>query len=354
MIKNIQRELNNNDGILITKKENKFYLTNFTGSGGYLFISKNKTFFLLDGKYINQAKKQTKNIEILNIEGIGFFKTFEKLLKDENIKNVYFESSSITYSFYELLNKLNIKLIPKENIVENLRVIKSNKEIELIKQSCKVAESAILNGLKSFKSGMSEKELALNIEYNARLLNADSIDFIIVASGTNGSQPHIRPTDKKINTGEFVTIDFGIVYSGYHSDVTRTFLIGEVSGVLKNIYQIVYEAQQLGISLVKPGASTKYIDTQVREFISEKGYGKYFVHGLGHGIGINGHEEPFLNQNCETILKENMTLTIEPGIYIDGVGGVRIEDTVVVTENGCETLTKLSKNMGEILNVKQL
>lgn len=348
MIDKIQKQLKSNESFLITKKENKFYLSNFTGSGGYLLITKEKSYLFLDGKYITQAKSQTSNIEIINIENIKFIDALEELLLTSHINTLLFESTHLTYDFYLQLKTLSVDLSPKSNIVEKIRIIKSDREIDLIKESCIIAETAILRGIKSFKLGMTEQELALNIEYNAKLLGAEAIDFIIVASGENGAQPHIRPTDKKILSTELVTIDFGIVYRGYHSDITRTFPIGGVSKKLKKIYNIVYKAQELGISLIKPGITTKYIDSRVRNFIEDQGFGDFFIHGLGHGIGINGHEEPFLNKNSETVLKKSMVITIEPGIYIKTLGGVRIEDTVVVTEDGALSLTTLNKEYKEV------
>lgn len=348
MIDKIQKQLKSNEGFLITKKENKFYLSNFTGSGGYLLITKEKSYFFLDGKYITQAKNQTSNIEIINIENIKFIDVLEKFLLVSHINTLLFESTYITYDFYLKLSTLPLKLSPQSNIVEKIRIVKSDKEVDFIKKSCAIAETAILKGIESFKLGMTERELALNIEYTAKLLGAEAIDFIIVASGENGAQPHIRPTDKKILSNEFITVDFGIIYKGYHSDITRTFAIGGVSKKLKKIYNIVYEAQNLGVSLVKPGVTTKYIDSCVRNFIESKGFGDYFIHGLGHGIGINGHEEPFLNKISEIVLEKNMVITIEPGIYIKTLGGVRIEDTVVVTEDGALSLTTLNKKYKEI------
>ena len=238
--------------------------------------------------------------------------------------------------------------IESEDLVENRRIIKKYDEIEKLKKSCDIAQKAIKRALDEFKINMSEKDLADNIERNAKKLGAEKIDFIIVVSGKRGALPHGRPTDKKIKLGELITIDFGCIYKGYHSDITRTYSVGEVNLKLKEIYSIVKEAQQLGVSMIKPEINTKDIDKAVREYIKNAGFGECFVHGLGHGIGIEGHEKPFLNEYENSVLKAGMVLTIEPGIYIPELGGVRIEDTVLVTNDNYELLTTISKEFKEV------
>ncbi|MHA4990272.1 M24 family metallopeptidase [Cetobacterium somerae] len=340
--------LKKNQGLFVIKKENKFYFSNFTGSGGYLFITKKNKYILIDEKYEKQAQEQCKEFSIIILKHKSFLQYLREIGEKEGIEELVFEENAVVFSLYKELKKLPFKLVESENLIESQRVIKKKFEIELIKKSCNIAQSAILSALSEFEVGMTEKELAAKIEDSSKRLGADKIDFLIVVSGKRGVLPHGRPTDKKIELGELLTIDFGCVYKGYHSDITRTYGVGDINSQLKEIYNIVKEAQNLGISMVKPGANTKDIDRVVREYISGKGYGEYFIHGLGHGIGIEGHEKPFLNWKEESILKVGMTLTIEPGIYLPEIGGVRIEDTLLVEETECEMLTTISKEFKEI------
>ncbi|MGL5780456.1 aminopeptidase P family protein [Cetobacterium sp.] len=340
--------LKENQGLLVIKKENKFYLSNFTGSGGYLLITSKKKYILIEGKYEKQAQEQCKEFSIIILKDKNFVQCLREICEKNGIEELIFEENEVVYSLYKEFKKLPLKLIESENLIENKRVIKRCDEIEAIKKSCDIAQKAIKDALDEFKINMSEKTLADNIERNAKKLGAEKIDFIIVVSGKRGALPHGRPTDKKIELGELVTIDFGCIYKGYHSDITRTYGIGEVNLKLKEIYSVVKEAQQLGVSMIKPEINAKEIDKAVREYIKNRGFEEYFVHGLGHGIGIEGHEKPFLNEYESNVLKAGMVLTIEPGIYIPELGGVRIEDTILVTNNGCEILTTISKEFEEI------
>lgn len=340
--------LKENQGLLVIKKENKFYLSNFTGSGGYLLVTSKKKYILIEGKYEKQAQEQCKEFSIVVLRDKNFLECLREICKKNDIEELIFEEDTVVYSLYKELEKLPFKLVESGNLLENQRVIKKYNEIEILKKSCDIAQKAIEMALDEFTIDMNEKDLADSIERNAKKLGAEKIDFIIVASGKRGALPHGRPTDKKIELGELVTIDFGSIYRGYHSDITRTYAVGKVSLKLKEIYDIVKEAQQLGVSMIKPEMDTKEIDKVVREYIKNAGYGEYFVHGLGHGVGIEGHEKPFLNEYENNILKAGMVLTIEPGIYIPELGGVRIEDTVLVTNNGYELLTTIPKEFKEI------
>lgn len=340
--------LKENQGLLVIKKENKFYLSNFTGSGGYLLITSKKKYILIEGKYEKQAQEQCKEFSIVVLKDKNFVQCLREICERDGVEELIFEENTVVYSLYKKLQKLPFKLIESEDLVENRRIIKKYDEIEKLKKSCDIAQKAIKRALDEFKINMSEKDLADNIERNAKKLGAEKIDFIIVVSGKRGALPHGRPTDKKIKLGELITIDFGCIYKGYHSDITRTYSVGEVNLKLKEIYRVVKEAQQLGVSMIKPEINTKDIDKAVREYIKNAGFGECFVHGLGHGIGIEGHEKPFLNEYENSVLKAGMVLTIEPGIYIPELGGVRIEDTVLVTNDNYELLTTISKEFKEV------
>lgn len=340
--------LRENQGLLVVKKENKFYLSNFTGSGGYLLITSKKKYILIEGKYKKQAQEQCKEFSIVVLKDKNFVQCLREICENNGVEELIFEENTVVYSLYKELQKLPFKLVESKNLVENQRAIKRYDEIEIIKKSCNIAQKSIERALDEFEINMSEKDLADNIERNAKKLGAEKIDFIIVVSGERGALPHGRPTDKKIELEELLTIDFGCIYKGYHSDITRTYSIGEVNFKLKEIYDVVKEAQQLGVSMIKPGINTKEIDRVVREYIKSAGFGEYFVHGLGHGIGVEGHEKPLLNECENNILKAGMVLTIEPGIYIPELGGARIEDTVLVTNDSYELLTTISKEFKEI------
>lgn len=333
-----------NQGLILFKKENIYYISKFTGSKSIVFLTNDKNYIFIQDKYVNQAKEQCKNFEIISTKDINVIEVIKKLSLENAINEIFFEEESISLLQYRELKKLNLILISGDILLSNMRVIKSQDELKLISSSCEIVDKSILSVMKKIKLPITEKELAILLELEVKKLGADSIDFLIVVSGERGALPHGRPSDKELKINELVTIDFGVIYKGYHSDITRTIPLGnKINEELKKIYNIVKEAQELGLSLVKEGANTRYIDNQVREFMKKFGYDKYFVHGLGHGIGIEGHELPYLNENEEYILKENMVITIEPGIYIQGIGGVRIEDTVIVTKTGYINLTPSSK-----------
>lgn len=338
-----------NQGLILFKKENIFYISKFTGSKSIVFLTANKKYIFLQDKYLTQAREQCKDFEIISTKNINVMEIISNLSLQSSINEIYFEEESISLLQYCELKKLNLALIPGDTLLTEMRIIKSQDELNLISSSCKIVDNAISSVIEKIKLPMTEKQLSLLLEIEAKKLGADSIDFLIISSGKRGAIPHGRPSEKKLALNEFITIDFGVIYKGYHSDITRTFALGNnIDKELLKIYNIVNKAQNLGLSLVKEGVSTKYIDTEVRKFIKKHGYEKFFIHGLGHGVGIEGHELPYLNEKEEYILKENMVITIEPGIYIQDIGGVRIEDTVIVTKDGYINLTPSSKEYKEI------
>lgn len=349
MFKELQKKLKENESFLATKKENKFYLSQFTGSGGYIFITKNNQYFLGAGKYVEQVKIQSPDFEIVNLENKIFQEELEKIISVEKIEKIIFENENILYKDYKIIKNLNVELIENEKVLWELRERKSQRELEKIQKSCEIVEKAIYNTLeKNQVMGKTERELALLLEMEAKRLGANEIDFLIVVSGERGALPHGRPSDKMIEDGDFLTIDFGTIYEGYHSDTTRTFFVGDIEKVnpkLLEIYEIVKKAQELGVSLAKVGKCVGEIDLEVRNYITSKGYGEYFVHGLGHGVGLEGHEAPTLNKSSKEILDKNMVITVEPGIYIKDIGGVRIEDTLYITEEGAVSFMKTSKEL---------
>ncbi|MBW1973591.1 MAG: aminopeptidase P family protein [Deltaproteobacteria bacterium] len=333
------------DGILISRIENVRYLSGFTGDTAILLIGNDLRFLLTDGRYTLQAKEGVIGFKIIEIkkavEGLA------DLLKSYHLKRIGFESDVITYDLYQDLTKrINfVEWIPIKEEIQSLRAIKEDKEILLIKEAAKMADDALKSIFHLIKPGAVEKDLSLALEFEIKK-RADDIAFdIIVASGANSAMPHAVPSKKKIDKGDFIIIDFGAKYKGYHSDETVTFGIGFLDDNKKKIWQIVKDAQAFAFEVIKPNIEAKKVDETARNYIDSKGYGKYFSHGTGHGVGLAIHEYPYITSLESGILKENMVFTVEPGIYIPNLGGVRIEDTIVVTNDGFKVLTNYPKEV---------
>lgn len=336
---------NNVDALLITNLNNIYYLSLFDGTTATLLHTKEEKYIFVDSRYYEQAKKQTDGYIVILIKFNNLYDILNNIIIEKNIKILGFENQ-INYSEYEILfNKLNVQ--QKAISLKNIREIKNESEISIIKKACEITDRAFEHILKFIKVGLSENDI--NVELQKFILdnNATGLAFkTIVASGVRSSLPHGVATNKLIENNDFITIDFGIIYNGYCSDITRTFAIGNnLNDKLVEIYNVVKEAQQLAINAIKPGVKAKDIDFIARNFIEKAGYKEYFNHGLGHGIGLDIHEEPYINSSSNSILEENHIITIEPGIYIPGLGGVRIEDDILVTKDGCISLTKADKNL---------
>ena len=337
------------DAILIRKPENLFYFSGFNGDSSVLFISKNFRKLITDGRYIEQAERQAKNFETIRHKE-GLFVKLADEIKNSNVKVLGFEGKFFTFDEHANLKEKIPDVELKSVEVDSLRQIKDAAEISYISQACAVADKAFAEILNFIKAGVREIEIAAEMEYRMRKLGAERIAFdTIVASGVRSSLPHGRASDKIIENGDFVTLDFGAVVNGYHSDMTRTICVGKASSRQREIYNAVLNAQLYGLEVIKVGDSGKAIDEKVRERLKNLGFGEYFGHGLGHSLGLEIHEEPRLSplSKCES-LEVNMLVTDEPGVYIPDFGGVRIEDTVLVTSNGAVPLTKSPKNLLEI------
>ncbi|ABB14332.1 M24 family metallopeptidase [Carboxydothermus hydrogenoformans] len=331
----------------ITKRENVRYIAGFTGSSGAVLITPEKNYFITDFRYVEQATKQCPGFIIEKHEDTIYSRVAE-LLKGLKIDTLYFEGDALSFKDYrELSEKASgVNLVSLPEIVDELREIKDKGEVEVIKKACAIADAAFNHLLKKLTPGMSEKEVAWELEKFMREAGAEDIAFeTIVASGERGALPHGVASEKKIVSGEMVTLDFGAKYQGYHSDITRTVAIGEPSEKMLEIYDVVLEAQEAALQAVRPGALAVDVDRVARDIIAKAGYAEYFGHGLGHGVGLNIHEGPRLSPKGKAVLQPGMVVTIEPGIYLPGSGGVRIEDTVLVTESGFEVLTRSPKNL---------
>lgn len=326
------------------------YLAYFTGTAGHILITQTKQFFFVDYRYKEQAEEQVHGLEIISIRNSTFFKEIMCLLEEENIRSVGLEDTMTYRLFMKLKKNLfdNIDVVVTSGLVEALREIKDESEIATIQKACEITDKAFSYIIGVIKPGISEIKVANELNFFMRNLGATDISFsTIVASGLRSAMPHGVASDKKICRGEIVTLDFGCYYQGYVSDMTRTIFVGEPDPLLKKIYSIVLEAQERAIAFAKDGVSGRDYDGVAREFINKKGYEDQFFHGLGHGIGLEIHEAPSFSIDIpESVkLKTGQVVTAEPGIYISGLGGVRIEDDLVVTKDGARLLTQSPKEL---------
>lgn len=334
------------DGMLITSGYNRRYITNFTGTAGVAVVSAEKAVFITDFRYVEQANEQIEEFEIVQHKGL-IIEEIAKQVERLGIKNLGFEQQHVTFAEFASYNKsIQVQLVPVSDVVEKLRLIKTDSEIKILKEAAKIADAAFEHILTFIRPGVTELDVSNELEFFMRKQGAVSSSFdIIVASGYRSALPHGVATQKTIEKGELVTLDFGAYYKGYCSDITRTVAVGDVSDQLKTIYNVVLQAQLRGMSGIKAGMTGKEADALTRDYISEKGYGEYFGHSTGHGLGMEVHEGPALSVRSDTLLQPGMVVTVEPGIYIANVGGVRIEDDTVVTLEGNESLTHSTKEL---------
>ena len=331
------------DGILFVSLENIRYLCGFTGSDGALVITQKDSFFLTDSRYWTQADEEVKGARVIHykkkMEGIF------SLLSDLKLGEVGFESAFLSFSAYQFLTERfagKTRLVPLENDLKNLRAVKDPPELTLLRRAIDISSNAFSKATEMLKEGVVEREVALEMESLMKRSGAEAIGFdIIIASGKRSALPHGKASDKRIEKGDFILIDFGSGFQGYHSDQTRTVVCGSPSPEQRKIYQIVKEAHDKAIEKVQPGTPIGEVDGAARDHIRNQGYGEYFGHGTGHGIGLAVHEDPAVNGENKGLLQEGMVLTIEPGIYLPDWGGVRIEDMVLVTHHGVEVMTYL-------------
>ena len=340
------------DAVLCTHEANRFYAAGFHSSGtdGAALITRLNSYYLTDGRYIEAAGKALESA--FELHAVRADRKYTDILKElfeaENIKRVGFEDAYMTVEQYKnYCEKLpEIEFVPAADLLKNLRRVKDQEEIKNLKAAQRIAEKALQDILKEIRPGVSEREIAARIEYLLLHYGAENKSFDpIVVSGANGSLPHGVPSDKIIKSGEFVTMDFGCIFHGYCSDMTRTVAVGEVSDKMREIYNIVLNAQTAGINAVHAGVTGQEIDAAAREVIRAAGYGEYFSHSFGHGVGIEIHEEPYAASSNKNPMPAGAVISAEPGVYIPGELGVRIEDVIIITENGCENLTAAPKDL---------
>lgn len=337
------------DAFFISQPENRYYLSGFDGSDGFLLITPQNTILATDFRYIEQAKRQAPDYEIFQITN-NIADWFPRLVAEFNLKRLGFEAGHITLARYQQLTdalnkaKSQLKLVSVDRLVESLRAIKEPEEIELITKASAITDSAFeyIEGI--IHIGMSEVEVAWEIEKFMRGKSGQAIAFdFIVASGPNSALPHAKPSEHAIRYGEPIVIDIGARIGGYGSDLSRTICLGSHDDAFKRVYDTVLKAQLAAIATIKEGMTGEEADNLAREVIKQAGYGEAFGHSLGHGVGLAPHELPRLGPNSLEHLVGGMVFTIEPGIYLTGWGGVRIEDTVVMESGKIRVVSKARK-----------
>ncbi|MGX7203871.1 M24 family metallopeptidase [Enterococcus pingfangensis] len=334
------------DAYLVTSPANLRYLTNFTGTAGLAFITLDKAFFITDFRYTEQANEQVEEMTIIQQQG-DIVGEIIKLVEKEGISVLGFEDALMTYAEYSVFEEvIDAELAPASGMIEKLREQKDTGEIAIIEKACAIADEGFEYILKMIRPGMTEIEVANQLDFFMRSLGASGTSFdTIVASGIRSALPHGVASEKMIQQGDMITLDFGCVYQGYVSDITRTFAIGDPGQQLKDIYQIVLAAQLKVIETAQAGVTGAQLDAVARDFITEAGYGEAFGHSTGHGIGMEIHEGPNISRSNKHPLSAGNVITDEPGIYLAGLGGVRIEDDLVILAEGNRILTKAPKEL---------
>lgn len=340
------------DGALVTSEINRFYLTGFPSDAGAILATKEQAYLLLDFRYLEAARRQIRDPLCQMVLFSSLEDTLCDLIQKHNLKNISVECDSLTLTqaanyekLFEKAGAHSVKDRSLDVILREMRAIKTPEEIRKIKESQRITDAAFEHILPMVRPGVTEQEIALEIEFFMRRQGAQGVAFdLIVVSGANGSLCHGVPSDKRLEKGDFVTMDTGALLDGYHSDMTRTVAIGSVSDEQRRVYDTVLSAQLAALAAVKPGVSCRDVDKAARDII-EKDYPGTFGHSTGHAVGVMIHEWPNFSVRCQEPVRPGMVMTVEPGIYLEGKFGVRIEDMVAVTENGCENLTFSPKEL---------
>jgi Xaa-Pro aminopeptidase len=348
-INNIKKslDLKKLDAMLFTNLLNIRYLAGYSGSSGMLLVNSRGADFLTDFRYQEQSAKEVKGARI-NIIANSLLEELTSLPAFVKAKKIGIEEQSLSYAQFLQLQKLapRKKLIPVSGMAEDLRQVKTSDEIQKIARAARIADQAFARMIKFIKPGLTERMIAAQLDHTLKLLGSTNPSFdSIVGSGPNGALPHAQPGERKVRKGDFIVLDFGAIYQGYHSDMTRTVCLGRPTEKHLKIYDIVTQAQAAGLKAVRAGVKGREADQAARKIINDAGYGKYYGHGLGHGVGLAVHEAPGVGMKSENPLPENSVVTVEPGIYLPGWGGVRIEDLVVVAKVGCRILSRSTKKL---------
>lgn len=336
------------DAFVLMSEENRYYFTHFNTSFGCVIVSPNEKIFITDFRYETAAREALPQFNVTVTTYAALYDTIVTHLKRLNAKHVGYEENYITVGEFKTMKAAlsDFTLKPAGAIMEKARSVKTEEELELITNAENITQKALSKILPLIKVGISERELSAEIMFEMIRCGASSLAFDnIVAFGENSAKPHHQSGNKKLEKNDLVLIDIGCKANGYCSDMTRTFTIGEPNPQLVSLHSIVLEAQNYALKNIKAGMTCHEADSLAREYIAANGYTKEFGHSLGHGVGINVHESPRVAQNCSQILEENMVISVEPGVYIEGLGGIRIEDLVIVKKDGVVNLTPFSKNL---------
>lgn len=339
------------DGALIFSGTNRRYFTGFVSSLGYLLVTREESYLFVDSRYSEAAQKQAKNCKVVAYKVLS--EEMADIISQNSLKNIMLESSAITLSECEHIEKIFAKanaVALKNNeldrIINTMRVIKTSDEIEKMHRAQVITEQALRETLKFVKEGVTEREIALELEFRMRKLGAEGVSFdLIVLTGKKTSMPHGVPGFDRVKNGDFILFDIGATYDGYHSDMTRTYAFGNVSAEQKRVYATVKQAQQNALDMIKEGISCSEVDSAARTYINHAGYEGFFGHSTGHGVGMDIHEVPSVSPKSDFILRNGMVITAEPGIYLPDRFGVRIEDMVVVTGSGYINFASVSKEL---------
>jgi Xaa-Pro aminopeptidase len=339
------------DALLVTNFTNVTYLTGFTGEDSYLLATLDGEVLVTDPRYTTQVDEECPGLKLeIREPGVTMLQGVSRAVKGANIERLGIEGSSATVSFQQSLAKElpHLKLVVTENLVERLRIVKDKDEIDATRIACQLARRAFDVVRASLTPDMTELDVAAELEYRARRFGAKSLSFpAIVAVGPRAALPHARPTSRRLSDDDFTLIDWGVNAGLYMSDLTRIIVTGRISPKLRKIYGVVLKAQLAAIDAIRPGLTGEQVDRVARRIITRAGFGKAFGHGLGHGTGLEIHEAPRLAVGQKTKLRPGMIVTVEPGIYVPGWGGVRIEDDVLVTRTGHEVLSDVPKQLAD-------
>ncbi len=334
-------------GLVVSALPNIRYLTGFTGSNALLLVTREDALFLTDGRYAIQAAREVQGARV-SVPGGSLVRALIASINRRRLKSLGFESKRASFELYQALHAglKACRLRPLAGLPERLRAVKSPEEIATIRRSVHVNSAAFEKSIPEIRNGRTEAELAAIIEYQMHALGGEKPAFeTIVASGSRSALPHARPTDKPLQKKQLIIVDQGVILDGYSSDMTRTVAVGALGSRARRVYKAVLEAQLAAISAVRAGVPADKVDRAARSVLDKYGLAEAFVHSTGHGVGLEIHEAPRLGKNDKTLLESGMVITIEPGAYLEDLGGVRIEDMVLVKANGCEVLTPTSKDL---------
>ena len=334
------------EALLVTTPENRRYLTGFTGSWGMALLTGMELVLITDGRYVEQAAAESPGSRIVR-HGTDSLQTVKEVIQDMGATRIGLEKENVTVGMYQRLQSTleGVTLVPTEGLVEGVRVIKEAGELDLIRQAAAIADEVLTDSLHLLRPGVTEQQVAIALEFEMKRRGAGAAFEIIVVSGPRSSLPHGRPSPRVMEAGDLVTVDLGAQYNGYCSDLTRTFAIQPCDLRQRQVYEVVMAAQTAALTGLRPGMTGKEADTLARTVIGERGYGDHFGHGLGHGVGLAVHEGPKLSMTEDSPLPEGCVVTVEPGVYLPGWGGVRIEDLVVLRSDGAERLSSFPREL---------